>query len=86
MDDEHEVALLDLEKGCVIKKNKGTRKVILKLGWVSDHEFVSVGIRHFKFWTIDKSNFKGKDGKSPVYFVSLAIGPNKKVLTGASHG
>ena len=85
MDDDHEVALLDLEKERVIKKNKGSKKVIMKLGWISDSEFVSVGIRHFKHWTIDKGNFKGKDGKSPVYFVSLAIA-DQKILTGASHG
>ena len=85
MDDDHYVAVLDLEKGTVITKQRGGKKVILKLGWVSNDEFVSVGIRHFRYWTFDGRSIKGKDGNSPAYFVSLAIGDGK-VLTGASHG
>ena len=85
MDDDHEVALLDLQKNRMIAKKKGGKKVILKLGWISNDEFVSVGIRHFRHWNINKSTLQHKDGKSPVYFVSLAI-RDQKVLTGASHG
>lgn len=36
MDDDHYVAVLDLKKGTVIAKQKGGKKVILKLGWLSD--------------------------------------------------
>ena len=36
MDDNHDVAVIDLEKGTVIAKKRGGSKVILKLGWVSD--------------------------------------------------
>ena len=46
---------------------------------------MSVGIRHFRHWTLSKGNLKGQDGKSPVYFVSLAI-KGKTILTGASKG
>jgi WD40 repeat protein len=86
MDDDHYIALLDLQSGAVITKQKGSKKVILKLGWVSDNEFVSVGIRHFKHWTYEGKNLSGKDGNSPAYFVSLAIGNDGTVLTGASQG
>lgn len=58
----------------------------MKLGWITNDEFVSVGIRHFKYWTVDSKKLKGKDGNNPVNFVSLAIGSDKTVLTGASHG
>ena len=69
----------------MISKKKGGKKVILKLGWISSDEFVSAGIRHFRHWTISKSTLSSKDGRSPAYFVSLAIGGGK-ILTGASHG
>ena len=63
MDDDHMVAVLDLKKGTVIAKQKGGKKVILKAGWISDEEFVTVGIRHFKYWTLDGAKIKAKDGK-----------------------
>ena len=62
MDDDHWVAVLDLKKGTVVGKQKGGKKVILKLGWLSEEEFVSVGIRHFKYWTLDGNKLTGKDG------------------------
>jgi hypothetical protein len=37
MDDDHNVAVLDLQKGTIISKQKGGKKVILKIGWVSDN-------------------------------------------------
>jgi hypothetical protein len=52
MDDDHLVTLLDLKKGNVLASKKGGKKVILKLGWVNDDEFVSIGIKHFKYWTV----------------------------------
>ena len=85
MDDDHYVAVLDLKSGNILAKQKGGKKVIMKLGWISNDEFVSVGIRHFKYWTFD-GKLTGRDGNNPVYFVSLAIGSDKTVLTGASHG
>lgn len=39
---------------------KGTKKVITKIVWVSDHEFVSVGINHYKYWTLDGKKLTGK--------------------------
>ena len=36
MDDDHYIAVLDLKKGTVISKQKGGKKVILKVGWLSD--------------------------------------------------
>ncbi len=36
MDDDHHVALLDLEKGKVLSSVKNGKKTILKMGWVND--------------------------------------------------
>jgi hypothetical protein len=37
MDEDHEVALLDLQKGRILQIAKGSKKVILKLGWISNN-------------------------------------------------
>ncbi len=60
MDDDHLVSLLDLKKGTVVSSKKGGKKVILKLGWVNENEFVSVGIKHFKYWTVEKGSLTFK--------------------------
>lgn len=87
MDDDHVVTVLDLKKGKVLSSKKGGKKVILKLGWVNDSEFVSVGIKHFKYWTVDGSNLSVKDGKTQEILVSLAIDKSKgTVLVGGSGG
>ncbi len=36
MDDDHQVAVLDLKTGTVRATKNGGKKVILKLGWVND--------------------------------------------------
>ena len=54
MDDDHMIGLLDLQKGMLISTAKGGKKVILKMGWVSNSEFVTIGINHFKSWTVDQ--------------------------------
>lgn len=46
---------------------------------------MTIGIRHFKHWTIEGGKMKGKDGNDPANLVSLAIGKGK-ILTGASQG
>ena len=69
----------------MISSTKGGRKVILKVGWIDEDEFVTVGIRHFKHWVIKGTKMSGRDGNNPGNLVSLAIGKGK-ILTGASHG
>ena len=86
MDDDHLMAVLDLNSGAVIAKQKGGKKIVLKIGWVSDNEFVSIGIRHYKYWTLDGAKLSAKDGKDPSNFVSLAVDSDKSVFVGASAG
>ncbi len=59
MDDDHSIAVLDLDSGKVLATSKGTKKVITRLVWTSPNTFVSVGICHYKVWTFD-GNLKGK--------------------------
>lgn len=51
MDEDHTVAILDLDNGKILAVSKGTRKVITKIVWTGQSSFVTVGISHFKTWT-----------------------------------
>jgi WD40 repeat protein len=55
MDDDHEVSVLDLVSFKVLFTVKGTKKIITKIVWLSNSQFASIGISHYKLWTIDKS-------------------------------
>ena len=35
MDDDHQITVLDLKKKRIVATEKGGKKVILKLGWIS---------------------------------------------------
>lgn len=70
MDDDHEIAILDLDKGTVVAKTKGTKKVITKILWTSLSNFVTVGICHYKFWTFD-GKLSGKESPKRYNFVSV---------------
>ena len=85
MDDDHYIAVLDLHKNAVLAKQKGGKKVILKMGWVNENSFVGIGINNFKMWTYAGGTVKAKDSRTRGNFVSLAIGKNK-MLTGESSG
>lgn len=63
MDDNHEVAVIDLARGGVLHKAPGGREVITKVQWASEEEFITVGIRHFKFWTMQKGSLTAKQAK-----------------------
>lgn len=87
MDDDHEIAVLDLEKGTVIAKTKGTKKVITKILWTSPSNFVTVGICHYKFWNFDGGKLSGKESPKRYNFVSVAYDEDtKRIFTGASKG
>lgn len=86
MDDDHSIAVLDLDSGKVLATSKGTKKVITRLLWTSPNTFVSVGICHYKVWTFD-GNLKGKQTANRYNFVSAVFDEkSKKVYAGASKG
>ena len=87
MDEDHHVSVLDLESGKTISTMKGTKKVITKIVWINSNEFVSVGINHYKYWTLDGKKLSGKESRKRGNFVSVAYDEeSKKVFTGGSKG
>lgn len=87
MDDDHHVAVLNLDNGSVIATQKGTKKVITKIVWTSNNAFVTAGISHFKSWTLEGKTLKGKESPKRYNFVSIAYDEEtQKIFTGASKG
>lgn len=54
----------------------------MKVGWIDEDTFVTVGIKHFKQWSMKGSKLSKKQSSVKKCFVSLAIGDGL-VLTGS---
>jgi len=62
MDDNHYVFVFDIDKGTLLTSEKGGRDVIIGMKWVDDSHFVSVGVKHYKYWTFEGKSVKGQTG------------------------
>ena len=62
IDNDHHVGLFDVKTGAPrgISKNDGNR--VLDIAMKSDSEFVSVGLKHFKTWTLNSGALQSKRG------------------------
>jgi len=86
MDDDHNVAVVDVEAAKTLSRQKGGKKVILKIGWTDDNNFVTAGLNHFKLWSFEKNKLTVVgDARPRGNLVSLAVRDNL-VLTGAEKG
>lgn len=63
MDEDHSVALYNLQTNSLICCVKGDKEVITDMAFTSDSEFVTSGIKHFKGWTINGNAVVGKRGQ-----------------------
>lgn len=52
IDDNHMVVVFDVASGNILGCEKGDTAKIVDLEWESEESFVSVGIKHFKTWTL----------------------------------
>lgn len=51
MDDNHGMAVIDLENQTVVKVDKTTNKLITKLKWRDNKEIIAVGINFYGEWS-----------------------------------
>ena len=88
MDDNHIVMVFDRKTGAKCATEKGGREFIVALEFVDENSFVSVGIKHFKLWTIEEGKLSGKKGsfKGNCDLLSSAKLKDNKVLVGAGDG
>lgn len=62
IDVDHHVAVFDAKSGVCLAMNKGGGNQIVDIAMKNDTEFVTVGVRHFKAWTMNSGTLKGKNG------------------------
>jgi WD40 repeat protein len=63
VDDNHMVGVYDAELGALIGIEKGDTAPIIALKFKNDSEFVSVGPKHYKYWSVQNKVLKGKRGQ-----------------------
>ncbi|EGR30797.1 hypothetical protein IMG5_123400 [Ichthyophthirius multifiliis] len=87
IDDDHYVGIFDLKSGKSMTF-VGGKEVIVDLDWINDTSFVTIGIKHFKFWNQAEGTYKGQTGQfgkgnnilSGIGFV------NNQIIIGAATG
>ena len=63
IDVDHHVALFDVKSGDCVSMNKGGGNLIVDIAMKDDNEFITVGVRHYKLWTLNNGVLGGKNGK-----------------------
>jgi microtubule-associated protein-like 6 len=88
MDDDHSIAIYDLNAGGCICSTRGDREKIIDVAWVTENEFATIGVKHFKYWNLTGSQVLGKKGSfgrnNPIILCITVQGTN--IFTGASNG
>ena len=74
MDDNHSIAVYDLTAKALMCSFKGDREKILDVAWISEKDFVTSGLKHFKVWSGPQfSGRRGQFGPCNSLLVSLAV-------------
>lgn len=88
LNDDHEIFLFDLKENRMFASSKGGPTKILDCVFKNENEFVTVGIKHFKYWMIKNGNVYAKDG----FFgqcdnkLGLVVFHNGNFITGSANG
>lgn len=53
--DDHQIAVFNVKSGACIAVQRGDKSLILDLAWRDEATFATVGVKHFKLWTCDKT-------------------------------
>jgi microtubule-associated protein-like 6 len=88
VDVDHMVAVYDTKIGALLGSAKGDAALIVDIKFKSDTEFVSVGPKHYKFWTINNKNLASQKGNfgANCNMVSCVAFNNDDVIVGAADG
>ena len=62
LNNEHDIYLFDIKEHKMIASSQGGPTKILDCVFKNEKEFVTVGIKHFKYWMIKNGNVYAKDG------------------------
>mmetsp|Transcript_13274 Transcript_13274/g.2079 ORF Transcript_13274/g.2079 Transcript_13274/m.2079 type:complete len:91 (+) Transcript_13274:925-1197(+) len=88
MDDDHYIAIYDLNANGLLLTVKGGRDRILSIKFINDTTFVTTGIKHYKLWTINGNTARGRKGAfGTSNNIILCIATRgDDILAGASDG
>ena len=62
IDDKHTVVIFDMDSYQFQFSTEGGPSKIVELVWTSDTNFATVGIKHYKYWTLSGNSLSGKNG------------------------
>ena len=88
LDDNHYVYIFLVNSGKLLTSEKGGRDVIIDIKWIDEDNFVSIGVKHYKYWTLNGKSVKGKTGifgKNCNILCCVAV-RNSQAYVGASDG
>ncbi len=88
VDDEHNIAVFNLNTNAIIACVRGDTEKILDLAWINETQFVTTGLKHFKLWTLNGNQLKGRRGvfgKANNIVLSVAV-VGDIIYTGTSTG
>ncbi|CAG9325772.1 unnamed protein product [Blepharisma stoltei] len=88
MDDNHSVAIYNLQSNSLICTTNGDREIILDVGFISENEFITTGPKHYKQWTLSGNQLSGKKGvfgRNNNLLMCLAI-QGTNIYTGTAIG
>lgn len=90
LDDDHSVAVYDAETGDLIASSKGHQSRVLGLLFKSETEIIIVGVKHAKFFELNKRRLKGKKGifgkKGKIQPILTVASLGTNVVTGQADG
>jgi WD40 repeat protein len=90
MDDDHKIFIYDSENNySLVATEKGGREFILGVTWINDLSFVTVGIKHYKYWNLSGSTLKGTKGAFKTkddMLTCVAKTANNDILCGSAQG
>lgn len=90
LDDDHTIFLIDTDSQSIVAKTTSGNSKVLDIAFKSDTEFISVAIKHYKFWTItNKKELICKNGEFPQgcdYKIGVVTVIKDTIITGSSSG
>ncbi|KAL4498316.1 hypothetical protein ABPG72_013122 [Tetrahymena utriculariae] len=88
--DSHDITIINVKTGAIIKSSSGGQDKLFACEWRDDNIIVTAGEKHFRLW--NATDFTYKRGiwgahKCSTRLISVAINPlNKDILVGAADG
>jgi WD40 repeat protein/Ca2+-binding EF-hand superfamily protein len=88
LDDEHTIYVFNIDSKKLIAKVSGGNTKILDICFKNDKEFVTVGIKHYKYWNINNGNLVAKEGNfgETDNKVGLVTLNDENFITGSAAG